>query len=52
MTDNRVREAGRCLAETWSAARPMDICPQPVRAGSVVRARFASPGATDIAVIG
>ena len=38
MTDDRAHEAGRRLAHAW-------------RAGSIVRARFASLGAIDIAFV-
>ncbi len=34
MTDDRVREAGRRLADAWIAARPMDDCPEALRARS------------------
>ena len=34
MTDDRIREAGRRLGEAWLAARPVDIYPEELRAGS------------------
>ena len=41
MTEERIREADRRLADAWLAARP-------VGPGSVVRARFGTLGAIDI----
>ena len=64
MTEDHIREAGRRLGHAWRDARATDAWPealrarsrteaavtdpQPVRAGSVVRARFGTLGAIDI----
>ena len=34
MTEERMREAGRRLADAWLAARPADTCPDALRARS------------------